>query len=229
MGQEAGEDADMWCLSLTSPCCCGPCETRITTGAKVVFLTNMAVWILLLILSIIPLMSVHVALLCSFMAVLNLSGLFGLRKQTDFLPVPDTWRSKLRLRDRHQFCLLVPWILVHSFAAILWALFFVPVLVLASSKLYNYGHDPFTIGFLIIFLAIAVLLPYQLAVVVRCTRVVKKGGQHYVVPESSRLRSGSAVGEEAWAVSQHRGSLGRSGGDTASISTLSTQGSNSRV
>ena len=72
MGQEAGEDADMWCLSLTSPCCCGPCETRITTGAKVtplsrplcplqvVFLTNMAVWILLLILSIIPLMSVHV-------------------------------------------------------------------------------------------------------------------------------------------------------------------------
>ena len=27
----------MWCLVLTSPCCCGPCETRITTGAKVVF------------------------------------------------------------------------------------------------------------------------------------------------------------------------------------------------
>ena len=26
----------MWCLVLTSPCCCGPCETRITTGAKVV-------------------------------------------------------------------------------------------------------------------------------------------------------------------------------------------------
>ena len=25
----------MWCLVLTSPCCCGPCETRITTGAKV--------------------------------------------------------------------------------------------------------------------------------------------------------------------------------------------------
>ena len=31
-----GEDAAMWCLVLTSPCCCGPCETRITTGAKVV-------------------------------------------------------------------------------------------------------------------------------------------------------------------------------------------------
>ena len=30
------EDAAMWCLVLTSPCCCGPCETRITTGAKVV-------------------------------------------------------------------------------------------------------------------------------------------------------------------------------------------------
>ena len=36
LGSLTWEDAAMWCLVLTSPCCCGPCETRITTGAKVV-------------------------------------------------------------------------------------------------------------------------------------------------------------------------------------------------
>ena len=31
-------------------------------------------------------------------------------------------------------------------------------------------------------LLLTALLPYQLAVVARCARLVKKGGQHYVVP-----------------------------------------------
>jgi hypothetical protein len=31
----------MWCLLLTGTCCCGPCEARITTGAKVVFSINL--------------------------------------------------------------------------------------------------------------------------------------------------------------------------------------------
>jgi hypothetical protein len=30
----------MWCLLLTGTCCCGPCEARVTTGAKVVFAFN---------------------------------------------------------------------------------------------------------------------------------------------------------------------------------------------
>ena len=34
-------------------------------------------------------------------------------------------------------------------------------------------------------LLLAALLPYQLAVVARCSRLVKKGGQHYVVPVTS--------------------------------------------
>ena len=34
-------------------------------------------------------------------------------------------------------------------------------------------------------LLLAALLPYQLAVVARCARLVKKGGQHYVVPVTS--------------------------------------------
>ena len=66
----------MWCLVLTSPCCCGPCETRITTGAKVaekyfsqwkivfliflqiIFISNIILWCCFLVLSILPLMSV---------------------------------------------------------------------------------------------------------------------------------------------------------------------------
>ena len=34
-------------------------------------------------------------------------------------------------------------------------------------------------------LLLTALLPYQLAVVARCARLVKKGGQHYVVPVTS--------------------------------------------
>ena len=38
----------LWFLSVTQPCCCGPCETRITTGARIVFLTNLSLLSLLL-------------------------------------------------------------------------------------------------------------------------------------------------------------------------------------
>ena len=45
-------------------------------------------------------------------------------------------------------------------------------------------------------LLLTALLPYQLAVVARCARLVKKGGQHYVVPVTSGSGSGSdAVSE----------------------------------
>jgi len=250
----------MWCLVLTSPCCCGPCETRITTGAKIVFVSNIVLWSCLLVFSILPLMSVHVAVFCGFMACTNLCALTGLRKQSGFLPVPDTWRSRIRLRDRHQYCLLLPWIGVHGLLTLIWSLLLVPVLVLASSKLYNVGADPVTIILLSVFLVLSIL-PYQMAVVVRCTRVVKKGGQHYIAPEpESRL---------PWAVQAPSPILGlRSNGhmqaepphpnvptgeksdfekseksyfekenlgkpaspvDTASLNTLSTQGSQSTV
>ena len=29
---------------------------------------------------------------------------------------------------------------------------------------------------------VTLVLPYQLSVVIRCTKVVKKGGQHYIAP-----------------------------------------------
>ena len=38
----------LWFLSVTQPCCCGPCESRITTGARIVFLTNIGFLSLLL-------------------------------------------------------------------------------------------------------------------------------------------------------------------------------------
>jgi len=206
----------MWCLALTSPCCCGPCQTRITTGAKIVFLLNQCVWALLLLFSIYPLMSLHTAIVCGFMSMLNICAISGLRKRSDFLPVPDTWRSRMRLRDKHQFCLLIPWIIIYSFITLCWSIMLVPVLVLASSKLYNHGDDPFTICLLMVFLAIAVILPYQLTVVLRCTRVVRKGGQHYVIPEPS---------PNHWAVGSPRSRVE----DTASISTQSTQSTSSRL
>ena len=39
---------------------------------------------------------------------------------------------------------------------------------------------------LIIMIIVTVVLPYQLTVVARCTKVVKKGGQHYIVPGADR-------------------------------------------
>ena len=240
----------MWCLVLTSPCCCGPCETRITTGAKIIFVSNIVVWSCLLVFSILPLMSVHVAIFCGFMAGTNLCALTGLRKQSDFLPVPDTWRSRIRLRDRHQYCLLLPWIGVHGLLTLVWSLLLVPVLVLASSKLYNVGADPVTLILLSVFIVLSIL-PYQMAVVVRCTRVVKKGGQHYIAPEPERrlpwaLETSSPIlglRDPAQAAAPHPNvptseksdferitpSKAGSPADTASLNTLSTQGSQSTV
>ena len=31
---------------------------------------------------------------------------------------------------------------------------------------------------------VTLVLPYQLSVVIRCTKLVRKGGQHYVVPDT---------------------------------------------
>ena len=41
-------------------------------------------------------------------------------------------------------------------------------------------------AWLLFFLLILVtlVLPYQLSVVIRCAKLVKKGGQHYVVPDT---------------------------------------------
>ena len=41
------------------------------------------------------------------MVGLNLGGLAGLRKNGGFLPVPDSWRQRMKLRDKYQYCLLV--------------------------------------------------------------------------------------------------------------------------
>lgn len=35
---------------------------------------------------------------------------------------------------------------------------------------------------LVTMIIVSLVLPYQLTVVLRCTKVVKKGGQHYIVP-----------------------------------------------
>jgi hypothetical protein len=59
--------------------------------------------------------------------------------------------------------------------------------------LYDSGPDVVTISSLVIAIVLTLLLPYQLSVVIRCLRLVKKGGQHYVVPEEE-IRP--AVGEE---------------------------------
>ena len=49
--------------------------------------------------------------------------------------------------------------------------------------MYDSGPDVVTISSLVISIVFTLLLPYQLSVVIRCLRLVKKGGQHYVVPE----------------------------------------------
>ena len=50
-------------------------------------------------------------------------------------------------------------------------------------RLYDSGPDVVTMSSLVISIVFTILLPYQLSVVIRCLRLVKKGGQHYVVPE----------------------------------------------
>ena len=58
----------MWCLALTGPCCCGPCQALITTGAKIVFYTNIIFMILVFLLSSVMLgpNSALVIFLCKF-------------------------------------------------------------------------------------------------------------------------------------------------------------------
>ena len=68
------------------------------------------------------------------MAILNICGLAGLRKNRSFLPVPDTWRQKIRLRDKHQYCLLVPWVVIYGLLTLLWCMLFVPAYVLICTK-----------------------------------------------------------------------------------------------
>ena len=54
--------------------------------------------------------------------------------------------------------------------------------------MFNHGFnqvDIFNIFSLFMFFSMVptILLPYQLSVVIRCLRLVKKGGQQYIVPE----------------------------------------------
>ena len=56
-------------------------------------------------------------------------------------------------------------------------------------------------AWLLFFLLILVtlVLPYQLSVVIRCAKLVKKGGQHYVVPDTrvswARAGTGDTVSQ----------------------------------
>ena len=143
----------LWFLSVTQPCCCGPCESRITTGAKIVFLINISVLsLLLLALYLLGQPDLDVAVvftglervsslnklspvlvLISIFLIVNLGGVAGLRKNGSFLPVPDTWRQSLKLRDKYQWCLLVPWIILYSLLTGLWSLASVPACAALAS------------------------------------------------------------------------------------------------
>ena len=141
-------------LSVTQPCCCGPLEARITTGAKIVFLTNITVLsLLLLALYVLGQPDLDVAVvftglervsrfnnlqvlflvLISIFLIVNLGGVAGLRKNGSFLPVPDTWRQSLKLRDKYQWCLLVPWIILYGLLTGLWSLASVPACAALAS------------------------------------------------------------------------------------------------
>ena len=134
------------------------------------------------------------------MIILNICSLAGLRKNHSFLPVPAYLRQKIRLRDAHQYCLILPWVVIYGLLTMLWSMLAVPLMVLICTKywqwhaiwliysdwlyrLYDSGPDVVTISSLVISIVFTLLLPYQLSVVIRCLRLVKKGGQHYVVPE----------------------------------------------
>ena len=145
-----------WFLSVTQPCCCGPCESRITTGARIVFLTNISFLSLLLlafyvlgkpdldaaiVITGLPRVSgldnslkmLPVSVLISIFLIVNLGGVAGLRKNGSFLPVPDTWRQSLKLRDKWQWCLLVPWIILYGLVTGLWSLASVPACAALAS------------------------------------------------------------------------------------------------
>ena len=69
-----------------------------------------------------------------FLGLLNTLGLTGLRKNSSFLPLPSTWRQKLRLRDKHQYCLLVPWLLSYGLMTLLWTFLALPATIIVSTK-----------------------------------------------------------------------------------------------
>ena len=69
---------------------------------------------------------------CVMIAV-NIAGFAGLRKNGSFLPVPDTWRQRMRLRDKYQYCLLVPWLLVYGLITIIWAIVLLPAAVILGT------------------------------------------------------------------------------------------------
>ena len=71
-------------------------------------------------------------LFCVIISV-NIAGFAGLRKNGSFLPVPDTWRQKMRLRDKYQYCLLLPWLLVYGLITIVWAILFIPLSVVLGT------------------------------------------------------------------------------------------------
>ena len=82
-------------------------------------------------------------------------GVAGLRKNGSFLPVPDTWRQSLKLRDKYQvmvmmmmmmmmvmimmitilyqWCLLVPWIILYGLLTGLWCLASIPACAALAS------------------------------------------------------------------------------------------------
>ena len=67
------------------------------------------------------------------MISVNVAGLAGLRKNGSFLPVPDTWRQKMKLRDKYQFCFLIPWIIVYGLITVIWSVVFLPATVIIGS------------------------------------------------------------------------------------------------
>ena len=144
----------MWCCLPLSPCCCGPCQMRITTGAKIVFTVNTISLMLLLIATVFIFDDVtpqiiftggrqqkyfisrykeNISVLFCVMISVNVAGLAGLRKNGSFLPVPDTWRHKMKLRDKYQFCFLIPWILVYGLITVIWSVVFLPATVIIGS------------------------------------------------------------------------------------------------
>ncbi|XP_023335007.1 uncharacterized protein LOC111706378 [Eurytemora carolleeae] len=178
-----------WC-ALTGPCCCGPCETRVTKGSEIVFLLNTGISVIGAVFSLILYHTMNaflVGILFTIMLSTNLIGAIGIKKSNSFLPVPATWRANAKFRDRSQHLLLVPWILVYGILTTFIILIFVPVSVLCITKTVHWGFDYFTFGILCLEWILAILLPYQLSVVYRCYRVVRKGGQNYIAPEPQEI------------------------------------------
>ena len=74
------------------------------------------------------------AFIGGFMIILNICSLVGLRKNHSFLPVPAYLRQKIRLRDAHQYCLILPWVVIYGLLTMIWAMLAVPLLVLICTK-----------------------------------------------------------------------------------------------